>query len=53
MHYSDGSFFCREKLVLKSMVFSDVATDLNEREHLKMVIRSVPDYVSIIVDQTK
>ncbi len=40
-------FFVREKNILKTMMFRDVTTDLNERKHLKMVIRSVPDSISL------
>jgi hypothetical protein len=41
--------FGREKNILKTMMFRDVATVLNERTHLKMVTRSVPDSLSLIL----
>ncbi len=34
-------------------MFHEVTTVLNERKHLKMVIRSVPDSVSLILGQTE
>ncbi len=34
------------------MMFSDVTTALYERKHLKMVVRSVPDSVSLNLGQT-
>ncbi len=43
--------FWQGKIVLKTMVFRDAAvaaTVLIDRKHLKMVIRSVPDSVSLI-----
>ncbi len=40
--------FGREKYILKTMLFRYVTTLLNERKLLKMVIRSVPDSVSLI-----
>jgi hypothetical protein len=46
-------FFCREKIILKTIMFRDVRTVLNERKHLKMVIRSVPDSVSLILSRTE
>ncbi len=33
----------------KNIMFRDVTTVLNERKHLKMVIRSVPDSFSLIL----
>ena len=33
-------------------MFRDVTTVLNERKHLKMVIRSVPDSISLFLDRT-
>ncbi len=39
-------FFGRGKNILKSKIFRDVMTILNERKQLKIVIRSVPDPVS-------
>jgi hypothetical protein len=41
--------FGRENFILKTMMFRDVMTVLNERKHLKMVIRSVLDAVSLIL----
>jgi hypothetical protein len=41
-------FFGREIFTLKTMLFRDILTVLNERKHLKMVIWSVPDSVSLI-----
>ncbi len=41
--------FDREKCIFKTMMFRDVTTILNERTHLKMVTRSVPDSVSLIL----
>jgi hypothetical protein len=35
------------------MMFFEVTTVLNERKHLEMVIRSVPDSVSLILGRTK
>ncbi len=40
--------FWQEKNILKTMIFREVTTVLNERKHLKMAIRSVPDSVSLI-----
>ncbi len=42
-----------EKFVLKTMIFCDVTTVLNERAQLKMVIRSVPGSVALILGQTE
>ncbi len=39
--------FCRKIFILKTIMFHEVTTVLNERKHLKMVIRSVPDSVSL------
>jgi hypothetical protein len=36
--------FQQEFLILKTMMFGDVMTVLNERKHLKMVINSVLDF---------
>jgi hypothetical protein len=36
---------------LKTMIFCDVTTVLNERKHLKIAFRSVPDSVSLVLDQ--
>ncbi len=41
-------FFSLEKNILKTMMFSDVTIVLNNRKHLKMVIWSVPDSVSLV-----
>ncbi len=46
-------FFGREKFILKTMMFRDVTTVLNERKHLKMVIRSDSDSVSLILGRTE
>jgi hypothetical protein len=46
-------FFGREMFILKTMMFHAVTTVLNERAHLKMVIRSVPDSVSLSLGQTE
>ncbi len=40
-------FFGLEIFTLKIMKFHDVTTVLNERKHLKMLIRSVPESVSL------
>ncbi len=42
-------FFGLESFILKTMLFRDITTVLNERKHLKMVIWSVPDSVSLIL----
>jgi hypothetical protein len=41
-------FFSLEIFILKIMMFRDLTTVLNERKHLKMIIRSVPHSVSLI-----
>jgi hypothetical protein len=46
-------FLAGEKKILKTMMFRDVRAVLNERKHLKMVIRSVPDSVSLILGRTE
>ncbi len=46
-------FFMPEKNILKTMMFRDVTTVLNERKHLKMVIRSVPDSVILFLGRTE
>jgi hypothetical protein len=46
-------FFGREIFILKTMMFREVGTILNEREHFKMLIRSVLDYVSLILSRTE
>ncbi len=45
--------FWPENFILKTMMFRDLTTVLNERKHLKMVIRSVPDSFSLILDRTE
>ena len=45
--------FGLEILVLKTMMFRDLTTVLNERKHLKMLIRSVPDSVSPILGRAE
>ncbi len=47
MHRLRWSFFGLQKFILKTMIFRDVTTVLNERKHLQMVIRSVPDSVLV------
>ncbi len=47
-----GFCFWQGKNILKIMLFRDVRTVLNERKHLEMVVRSFPDYVSLILDRT-
>ncbi len=44
-------FFCRENFILKTMMFRNVSTVLNERKDVKitMVVRSVPDSFSLIL----
>jgi hypothetical protein len=39
--------------ILKTMMFCYITTILNERKHLKMVIRSVPDSVSLNLGRTE
>ncbi len=39
--------------ILKTIMFCEVTTALNERKHLKMVIRSVPGSFSLILGLTK
>ncbi len=38
-----------EKFILKTMLFCDLKTVLKRKKYLKMVIRSVPDSVSLIL----
>jgi hypothetical protein len=45
--------FWPDIFILKNMTFCEVTTVLNERKHLKMVIRSVPDSVSLILGRTE
>jgi hypothetical protein len=42
-------FFGREIFIVKTMMFCEVTIVLNVRKHLKTVIRSVPDSVSLIL----
>jgi hypothetical protein len=46
-------FFGREIFILKTMMFGEVTTVLNERKHLKMVIRSVPDAIILILGRAE
>ncbi len=46
-------FFGPENFILKTMMFREVTTVLNERTHLEMVGRSVPDDTSQILGWTK
>jgi hypothetical protein len=46
-------FFGLENFILKIMMFRDVTTVLNETKHLEMVIRTVPDSFSLILDRTE
>ncbi len=46
-------FFGRGNFILKTMMFHDVRTALNEIKHLKMVIRSVPASVRRILGRTE
>jgi hypothetical protein len=46
-------FFGLEIFILKTMMFHAVSTVLNERAHFKMVIRSVPDSVSLSLGRTE
>jgi hypothetical protein len=52
VHDSDGHFFGLENFILKTMMFRDVMTILNERKHLKMVIRSIGSSEPMQNDQT-
>jgi hypothetical protein len=52
VHDSDGRFL-EGNFILKTVMFRDVMTVLNERKRLKMVIRSVPDAVSLILGRTE
>ncbi len=52
MHDLDDRFLAK-KIILKAVMFHDVRTVLNERKHLKMVIRSVLDSVGIILGRTE
>jgi hypothetical protein len=45
--------FGRENFTLKTMMFCDVTTVFNERKHIKMVIRSAPDPVSLILGRAE
>ncbi len=53
MHDSDDRFFGRENFILKTMMFREVTTVLNERKQLKIVARSMPDLVSLILGLTE
>jgi hypothetical protein len=46
-------FFGREIFILNTMMFREVDTVLIEREHFKMIIRSVLDYVRLIFSRTE
>ncbi len=52
VHDLDGHFLAR-KFYLATMTFHDVTNVLNERKHLQMVIRSIPDSVSLILGRTE
>jgi hypothetical protein len=41
--------FGRENFILKTEMFLEITTVSNEKAHLKMVIRSVPDAVRLIL----
>ncbi len=45
----DGPFLAGYFFILKTIMFGDIKTILNERKHLKMVIRSVTYLVSLIL----
>ncbi len=45
--------FGRENFILKTMTFHDVIAVFNESKHLKMVIRSIPDSVTLISGRTE
>jgi hypothetical protein len=53
VHDSDDRFFGRENFILKTMMFREVTTVLNERKQLKIVARSMPDLVSLILGLTE
>ncbi len=53
MHDSDDRFFGRENFILKTMMFREVTTVLNERKQLKIVARSMPDLASLILGLTE
>jgi hypothetical protein len=53
MHDLDGRFLGLEIFILKTMMFREVTTVLNERKHLEMVIRSVPDSVGLFLGRTE
>jgi hypothetical protein len=50
VHRLEGLSFYREKEILKTMLFRDVTSVPNERKHLTMVIRSVPNSFRLILD---
>ncbi len=45
--------FWQGKNILKTIMLREVTTVLNDRKYLKMVIRSVPDAVSLILGRTE
>jgi hypothetical protein len=45
--------FWRQFCILKPFRFHDKSTVLNERKHLKIVIRSVPTSVNLFLDRTR
>jgi hypothetical protein len=47
------TLFGLEHFIMKTIRVCDVMTILNERKHLEMAIRLVPDTVSLISDRTK
>jgi hypothetical protein len=53
VHRLRRPFFGWGIFILKTMMFDDETTVLNQRKHLKMVIRSVPDSVRQILGKTK
>ena len=46
------AIFYQNFFILKTIMYHDSTTVLNERKHLKIVIRSVPDSISLFLDQT-
>ncbi len=53
MHDVDGHVSAGKKMTFKTSIFCDIMAALNERKHLQMLIRSVPDFASLILGQTK
>jgi hypothetical protein len=45
--------FGQEFYILKTVMFREVTTALNERKHLKLEIRSVPDSFSLILGRNE